>query len=123
MRYCAGLILALVVAGCTSRTQQEVSIFNGMSREAFLKVVSDAGGKDITSGMALASNGREIKELYWKFEDYKVFLCTDFSDGSLKGLTYWKYEDFVRSKSDQAEKGRTTVSVRLIPERKEFKAK
>jgi len=122
MRCCVGLLFALVFAGCNSRPPQELSILNGMSREAFLKIVSELSGKDITSGMALASNGRELKEIYWELKEYKLFISTDLTDGTLKGITYWRYEDFIRSKSDRALKERPATTIRLDTEKKRFKA-
>lgn len=122
MRCLSGLLLILVCLGCESRTQQDVIILNGMSRDAFIKIAKDTGGEDITKGMELAGNGRELKEMYWHFKNYNMFIRTDLSEGTLKGLSYWKYEDFVRSKSDRAEKERAAKSLRLNTATKRFKA-
>lgn len=123
MRYFSGLLIVLILSGCGSKPRQEEEIiFNGMSRDAFLKIVQVTGGEDITSGMELAGNGRELKEIYWYFEQYKLFVGTDLSKGTLKGLSYWKYEDFMRSKSDRAEKEQPVKSLRFDTRNKKFKA-
>lgn len=106
--FCAFMIPA--VAGA-----EEVRIAVGMPHEDATKLIRKHSGKDITAGLALAT---EKPGIFWEFQDFDAVIELDSRDGKVVRMTYWTKKDFAGNKSHRAETEQPIKGVSLDTEKK-----
>jgi hypothetical protein len=80
--FCA--LLIPTVAGA-----EEVRIAVGMPHQDATKLIRQHSGKDITAGLALATDKTGI---FWEFKDYDVVVELDWRDGKIVRMTGAQYQ-------------------------------